>query len=555
MNTGLKLGAVVVCAVLLGACSVEESTPAKYQSMGAVSVSGPIDHPGGATEVWSVTRAWSETDAQDGMAWSADSALTWEDKYSAWIEAMGLATRVDGGKTFEMLTPHGGRVFPAPFLDCAEVAYFLRVSFASWYHLPFFVQGWDVARKRTVYAGHMGFVDKAGTPHPDHALYRDKYADHQDSWSAADDWPHDTYLRKRRIGDDDLNPFIALNDAEEETAGAGAYMDEMFLNKRVGHFVLKLFGNFGSIHLADGSNLFHVEADAIRAGDTLLKRNTKWGSGHTVPVLGTERLTQERVSVEVASGNVPRRQPRWEDTNTSRHRFTTNTYGGHGENSKGIPYAKLGGGLRRWRTAILKGDRWFNGIDPDSADVRILESDLERLAGRVDRFGAILKQGSPEERRDVALELIDSYRDHLRNYPASCSARISREDAFDKLYAVMADKFDTDGDAVDAKYRKLEDYVFGELVYEESKTCCWNKTTSAMADLILERAAAEQEDQCIAPTVFRFREDGYTLWSDYAESLGLGEQWVSWSEDEICPQANVSVDMETVSDVVAYCAL
>ena len=34
-----------------------------------------------------------------------------------------------------------------------------------------------------------------------------------------------------------------------------------------------------------------------------------------------------------------------------------------------------------------------------------------------------------EQKRDLALQLIEEARAHLKKYPASCSARIRREDA------------------------------------------------------------------------------------------------------------------------------
>ena len=36
-------------------------------------------------------------------------------------------------------------------------------------------------------------------------------------------------------------------------------------------------------------------------------------------------------------------------------------------------------------------------------------------------------------------------------------------------------------------------YGSGELVYTQSKTCCWNSSTSAMAELIVAKATADKE--------------------------------------------------------------
>ena len=57
-------------------------------------------------------------------------------------------------------------------------------------------------------------------------------------------------------------------------------------------------------------------------------------------------------------------------------------------------------------------------------------------------------------------------------YPASCAARIRREEAFAELYELENDSFYNSRSEVDATYRKLEDYVLSALVYDQSKTCC-----------------------------------------------------------------------------------
>ena len=38
-----------------------------------------------STAVWKVTRRWYEKDAGAGIAWAANSSLTWDEKYAAWI--------------------------------------------------------------------------------------------------------------------------------------------------------------------------------------------------------------------------------------------------------------------------------------------------------------------------------------------------------------------------------------------------------------------------------------------------------------------------------------
>ncbi len=551
---------ILVCTVLWGGCA---DTQPQQTEQDVKSMSGPTARPGGETEVWEVRNRWQETDSADarkaGMAWEADSGLSWDQKYAAWIEGLEIIERADYGKTFAILTPYGEKQLPAPWLDCAEVMWTLRIAFSSWYHLPFYVKGWYEGK--AMFAGHMGFVTADGKGFPGFENYRDAYPDYEDSWSEGDAWPSNTSLRKKRLGTDDRNEFLEVEGGPE--LGAGAYFDEIFLNKRAGFFARMMLLFYGSVDLASSANMFHVEADAIRASDVLLKRNTPNGSGHTVPILKVARPLPGKIAVEVAWGNVPRSQPKWEDTLAARYRFTSNVYGGKGENSDGIPYAKLGGGVRRWRVAVQEGSQWRNIVLPEFEGVYIPESDLERIANRTVEYDTLLISGSPEEQLATAEALADQARDHLRKYPASCSKRTAREAALKEIYRVGRENLGMTTEELDDKYRTLEDYVLSELVYEQSKTCCWNKTTSAMHAIIMsyaeqEQTAAEQNGECVSPTVFRAENavagsDGYDRWREHAAALGRAADWVTWTEDEACAQRAVADDTVAPSDVSAWC--
>jgi hypothetical protein len=89
---------------------------------------------GAATDVWRASRSWRDIDQGAGIAWSANSGLTWKQKYEHWIFQVADASREAGsGNTFQLITPFGvERRFGAPSVDCAEVAKFLRMAFASW---------------------------------------------------------------------------------------------------------------------------------------------------------------------------------------------------------------------------------------------------------------------------------------------------------------------------------------------------------------------------------------------------------------------------------------
>jgi hypothetical protein len=77
-------------------------------------------------------------------------------------------------------------------------------------------------------------------------------------------WPKDATLRNYHLGSDDTVPWLPST-GSTACPGAGAYFDEMFLNKRVGYFMRLVLLYFGSTNLADPANMFHVQPEAISA--------------------------------------------------------------------------------------------------------------------------------------------------------------------------------------------------------------------------------------------------------------------------------------------------
>lgn len=508
------------------------------------------------TAVWPVDNAWSDTDTpaarKAGIAWGENSGLTWEEKYRAWIDSLERTDSEGYGETFILKTPWG-KELPAPALECAEVAIFLRVTFASWYHLPYFMEGVD-RHGRRLYFGHFGIRTRDGR-WGNMPSFRTRYPDYSDQARAfvdgEVDWPRDEKLAGLTIPGsfDDEQTMLKGDDGEEKHAGA--YFDEIFLNKRVGYFLRLHLVWFGSINLADSANTFNLKPDAVRPGDVLLERWQRTGIGHTLIVMRSRDLGSHEVDgeqlpqmeAELASGSMPRRQPKWDSAPASKRYFTMRETGGEG-------YAENGGGLKRWRQAVDIGGRWTNVVPDDSREAFINSTDLEAIAARPARFDAILTELGAEEKMQVILGVIEDKRAHLRSYPASCAARIGREEAFKDLYDVGAE-LDMTKEEVDREYRRFEDYVFAELVYNKSKTCCWNSSTPAMYDLAMEYNLNRVEDpdtgMCRDVAVFMNRDDdgdGYELFRQYAQSVGQGDAWVAWSADESCPQADVAEDTE-----------
>ena len=360
--------------------------------------------------------------------------------------------------------------------------------------------------------------------------------------------------------------FIAIGQGESQLVVVGdtqpaAFVEitgiERIARKRAGHLMVILDGMFGSANLADGANMFHIKPEATAPGDALLERWQKNGIGHTLPVMTVERPTPERMRITVASGSMPRRQPVWDDANQSAYYFQSEETGGQGNAFDGTPYAKLGGGIRRWRTPVVSGGRWNNIVPTADRAVYISDDRVTDIAARPDHFKELLKQASPEEQRDAALQAIDNARRILREKPASCSRRTDRETAFKSLYEAM-EQLGKDKAAVDAQYRKVEDYVFAELSYNEAKTCCWNSTNADMANIVLdyankEKAKNDADGVCRQPTAFKATRGGYDLWKQHAASLGKASQWKEWSEDEPCAQRGTQDDVLTEAGKTAMC--
>ncbi len=510
------------------------------------------------TQVWTARNKWEDTDTEAarkaGIAWGENSGLTWDQKYQRWIESLERTESTAGYyDTFQLTTPWG-KTLPSPSLECAEMAMFLRITFSAWYELPFFLEAVDQNGHR-VYFGHNGIRTQSGRYNntPEYAIrYHDYSAMSPSDYQAS--WPQDSTLRGRSLyGSADLQPALG------EDVHFGAYLDEIHLNKRVGYFTMLTINYLGSMNLADTANTYNIVPEAVSAGDVLLERWQRTGIGHTLVVKDVVEIGEGNKDVTLVSGSMPRRQGKWQSGVASKNYFTSNYTGGEGTNSDGDEYAKLGGGLKRFRVTKNVGGYWTNTwMDSDEAHW-INSTDYPRIAARPARFQQMLGQVSPEQLRTELLAQIEDSRMHLRNYPASCAARERREVAWDQLYDLLDREFGITRAQADEQYRTMEDYVFAELEYTDSKTCCWNSTTSAMYEIIMDYARQEQADadaggMCVTPTVFMNR-DGYGLWKEYAESTGRGAAWVPWSEDESCPQRNVATDTESAHEWADFCTL
>lgn len=510
----------------------------------------------GSTEVWKVSRRWYQTDPAAGIAWEADSELTWDEKYALWIASLEKISGADGHETYLLSTPWG-KTMEAPRLECAEVSMFLRATFASWYGLPFYLTAYSPSIGGSMYFGHFGIVRYSGARVSGFPRFATAYEDYTAQFQGMSNediianWPRDPDLRARSLTslkDDDNSAILGPG------AYSGAYFDEIYLNKRVGHFMTRLLTYFGSMHLASTKNTFNLRPEAVRAGDTLLERWQRSGIGHTIVVARVQPVGS-KLEIDTFFGSMPRVQAYWYNSRLSKSYFTSELTGGEGENFDGDRYAALGGGIKRWRTPVEKSGRWYNIVPVSDRGLHIDGGDLDAIASRPHQFAELMGELDPVEEREVLLQRIEVARAALRSKPASCSNRQRREEAWDELYALNEEHFGMTPSQTDAEHRLLDDYVFAELEYNQSKTCCWNSTNSDMYIAIMQLNEERASDtQCVEPLVFK-NDNGYGVFQQYAESIGLGASWQPWSEDESCPQRDVASDLEVNHAWTSFCSV
>lgn len=546
-TAGLTIRGVFALCVALTACDsgTEESFEAELAPGGALGKADdagvaalPVDGNYADSLVWEVKNQWEDTDTpaarEAGIAWPADSGLNWDEKYGLWVESLET---IDGyyNETFEITTPWGKKVEAAK-LDCADVALAMRASFAAWYNLPFFVTAYDGGT--AVHFGHFGIRTQSGIWN--NMPRFSQYADYSDMGAdALDDWPRDNTLRSRGVQNGDDQDFLG------DGARTGTWLDELHLNKRAGRFIRLMLIFTGSPHLADSRNTYNLEPEAMREGDINLHRWQAQGVGHTMFIIEVDKLEAGKVDARIVEGNLPPAQPHLLDAVSSKLRLVSDYGGGPG-------YVENNGGLKRFRVAKNVAGYWTNTwMSADEASW-INDNDHDAMEARIATLQGILGEVSPEEKLAALLNIVEQKRDHLRDKPASCSARTKREEAFGEIYELAAQELGMDKSEVDAMYRIEDDYVFAELEYAQSKTCCWLGSTNSMYETIMAVNEQRQADAqaCLEPLVFKAVDGDYEAFRSHDPA-----SWVEYSNDEHCPQGDIAGhdDVEAEHDWTPYC--
>ena len=493
-----------------------------------------------AQAAWNVTNNWESKTAEAGVAWSANSGLTWTQKFSEWVRSLKKIAREAGGSTFELKDPTG-KTTPSMVVDCADTAMALRVLFSQWYGLPFMFRAgnqsighWGV--KNAITGAAIGYISGL--------------------------------LKNRTVGG-----------VDEQIASIGGklgnYLDKVLTNKNAGHLIVHLLSNAGSSALAGETNVYNIVPRALRAGDMGIERWQADGIGHTVPVKNVEApgtkdsdsfavreqnlARAAKYNVEVIQGWLPPRQAIWGDSVEAQSLFSDHLFGGpecvDGEGATCKTYASIGGGIKRWRVAKIVGGVWKNTVPASDTAIYIKGSDFATLGKRTGEFEALINLPGKEELLTALLRRIGEKRRSLAEKPSGCGARVGREEAFQDLYALMQEEWRMSQAQVDAKYRKTIDYVWRPLDYSKSSTCCWNSSTAAMgASVVTQALAAVRANgaNCKAPAVFMKANNRYEPYQ-----AGAGQTpWATYKNDENCPQGASPTDAVDPAAFKAtdYCA-
>lgn len=492
-------------------------------------------------EAWKATNSWSAKTAEAGTAWAANSGLTWEEKFHKWAGSLEF---VEGRttQTIAIKNPQG-RVLHAPVLECADQGIFFRYVFAAWYKLPFYMTGW--VNGKTVYMGHFGVVDKDGNAVSGFPAYRARYQDNEASWRAGQPWPKDVALRARTAGYPDGHEGVLVEGrALPDGSSFGTYLDELFLNKRAGHLLSIIVAYYGSGNLADGANTYQLRGDAVQGGDVLVERWQKNGIGHTMVVVKVEENDDGTKKVWGGQGYMPARQAELMLPERFHAVFKNPYCGGDGQtyDEPPVPYVKLGGGLRRWRTPVNKDGRWSNDVSVADRTNYIEDTNVTALNERFANWDNVLRTGTPEEAYGIAKDNLVAARAKLALKPASCSSRALRETSWNQLISAGRTVGKSEAD-IRSENKELADFVFAELIYNQSKTCCWltpgpDQYATIMGYAEKEQSDAEAARTCKQPTVFRQTNGNYDIWKNYAREQG--KTWVDWTQDESPCPANVA---------------
>lgn len=507
----VALAMAAVVAPSLGGCLADAGESDDAQSA-IPAAGGKADSYGSlpalSWTVWEPTRKWTDI---------APNGETWEDYYSTWLA--GIQYEDSGWRGEEVqYTLADGTVVPAPSLECADTAMFLRFLYAQQFELPMVMYGGNEV------FGHFGWADRYGNRKRSYTQY-------------ALDAPRgsDPYLQgvNRYLPED-------LQEYPYEDATIGEYLDAVLKNKRFGVFMQDLWNMYYSGNVADRRNTYYIKPEAISAGDLQLHRSHPWdGIGHTITIQNVERLNENLLSVDLIQSYMP------------THPWVSD---GYSELTHYSPDPENLSGLRRWRRPELRNGRWYLESDPAAG-----QSDSE-VENNPERFEELFDV-NVEDQLNALLETINANRQGLYDNPNSCRRREDREEAFDSLYELYRSEpelyeplgftseptLDEVRPEVDRLHRVIDDFIWGLMSYEASWVCHWNPSDTTVNNSMYDATVAYNQQvalaaSCDALRVFRSenvdeydgsdgfddlaawaRDNGYQ-WDDYDLDPGEGDE-------------------------------
>lgn len=544
----MKKNAVFISliALLLGSfagCAGEE--PVDYADDPFWTDEGSADTfrmgmPDPGWEVWEPVHAWTD---------QAPNGETYEEFYATWLESI----EHNGSGRDVRYTLADGTVVPAPSLECADSALFLRFLFAQQYGLPMYVRGWVDGGWN--YFGHFGWLNRHGSRvrnyrrHPLSAE-RGSYASLQNA--------------NRYLADN-------LQDYPVEDSTIGEYLDAVLENKRFGYFIQDVWIMIYSGTIVENANTYYIKPEFIRGGDLQMHRyDNTGGIGHTITIQRVERSATGRlIRVDIIQSYMPTLP------------WISN---GYSELTNYRPDPATNGGLRRWRRPELRDGRWYMVADED---VAAWESEVPQTPERFEELFSM----SAEDEVSAAIETINTRRQALYDNPNSCRRREERETAFDNLYELYRTTpelyeelgfteqptLDQLRPVVDRLHRTVDDFIWSELHYERARTCHWNPSDTEINHDMYEATVAFnrellQEGGCEALRVFRAEDaefcagrdgtsasdpgscagvpDGFQDLRSYASDNGWG--WADYRNDEHGSLSDVATDELADPDMPTY---
>lgn len=440
MRTGAIFG-IIALALSFGGCATEDNgdyTDDPFWDEFETSADGwSMGMPDPGWEVWEPVHAWTDT---------APNGETYEEYYGTWLRSIQYNS--NGREVHYTLAD--GTVVPAPSLECADSALFLRFLFASEYGLPMFVRGWVDGGWH--FFGHFGWLNSSGVrvrnyrQHPVDAE-RGSYAPLQNRSSYLPD---------------------NLQDYPVEDSTIGEYLDAALTNKRMGYFLQDLWNMIYSGTIVENFNSYYIQPDYIREGDLQMHRyDLTGGIGHTITIQNVERgATGRLIRVDIIQSYMPTLP--WVGN-------------GYSELTGYTPNPEVHSGLRRWRRPELRNGRWYNMVDEDVAAWDAEVPDFP------ERFEELFSMSAADEVAAM-IETIEIRRTALVDNPNSCRRREEREAAFANLYELymatpeLYEELGFENEptleeirpTVDRLHRTIDDFIWSELNYEQARTCHWN---------------------------------------------------------------------------------